>query len=284
MKNKATGTVVWTWHIWITNDVRDTTYYFQNGGNRQFLDRNIGATTAEIADPWINSFGFVYQWGRKDPFIGGDGHSNESASTASVLSITKNNMIVNTGSEWKVNPSAATASFATQNPMTFICNNTASDNLNVPLDWLSGNNDPSRWADANKTVNDPCPYGYKVPSQADLGALYLPDNASWYFKSASLWHWEYFHNNIKRGVWPAAGMRQGRSYDGGGAQLLCAGTATTRGQCIYWSSTAAREWDGAIIRGGSNRLYTSTTLLSKPYNLDGFGDNVDAYPVRCVKE
>ena len=288
LKNKVTGAIVWSWHIWITDDVKDTTYYLESGANLKFLDRNIGATSAETVSPRVNNFGFVYQWGRKDPFLGGDGLNNETYATP--FSMVKNNSIVNTGAEWKVDSISASADFAKQNPMTFISYKTTSTNLNTPVDWLSGSSNPNRWMDNSKTDNDPCPYGYKVPAKTDLSALYLPEKSTWYFKNTDHWHWEYVYMSTLRGVWPTAGMRQGRNsyhetvggqtvYSAGG-QLRNSGTAAARGQLYYWTSTPASGKSGIYIPGGSHRVYSPGIIL---YDQDEFGDNADAYPVRCVK-
>lgn len=290
LKNTA-GDIVWSWHIWITDEPQDTTYYLANGTTKKFIDRNIGATSAETVSPWINNYGFVYQWGRKDPFIGGDGNYDEASTT--VLAIATNNSIVNnSGNSWpapRVNQADAT--FAMQYPMTFICNNTAPTNpirpFDNPKDWLSVSGVAYRWTDTNKTDNDPCPYGYKVPGTTDLSVLYVPKMTNWYFENAKEKtdsenrYWVYVYNNTRRAVWPAAGMRQGRSaYGFTGGQLRYSGTEGAVGQCFYWTSTPATTRNGIIIPGGSHRVYTSGLIL---YDQDDFGDNADAYPVRCIK-
>ncbi len=72
------GKVLWSWHIWISETAdqkRDVGEY----GSYTFMDRNLGATytpksKAEIYtmtdEDAVNSAGFQYQWGRKDPFPG----------------------------------------------------------------------------------------------------------------------------------------------------------------------------------------------------------------------
>ena len=264
LKN-ATNNIIWTWHIWMTDEPRDIAY----GSNRYFLDRNIGAVSAEMVAPWINNYGFVYQWGRKDPFVGGDGENNET--TANILSIAKSNTIYNTGAEWKVSQTTMSANFARENPMTFICNSSPSADLLAPVDWLSGTPPALKRWDANKTDNDPCPHGYKVPSRDDLKVL---TNAN--LTNRGNWYWEHAATGGS-GYWPKAGMRQGRSYFGGGSQLLSSGTASQGGLCFYWSSTTV-EISG-VPPGGSHRVYIANSL----YDLE-WGDNADAYPVRCVKE
>jgi len=265
------GKIVWTWHIWITDDLQDVKYE----GDKYFLDRNVGALLADMASPGIDNYGFVYQWGRKDPFFGGDGDSDE----ATVLSIAKNSTKVNNNvSGWSLHNGVATADVATKNPMMFISNNSSSKS--EPADWLSST-DQNRWRDDIKTDNDPCPYGYRVPSNDDLMVLHeTPQTSLWYFQNAGFKYWNYYYYGGAITAWPAAGMRLGRSSADGysGGQLIHSGTDAKKGQCIYWSSSPANI-EGTMIPGASHRIYT---VGNKLYEFE-YGDNADAYPVRCVK-
>ncbi len=273
LKN-ASNEIVWTWHIWITDKPQDVNYE----GNKEFIDRNIGALSANMVSTGIDNYGFVYQWGRKDPFFGGDGITNET--TANMLSIARNNTIVNTGASWSVNTTTGTIDMATKNPMKFICNNSTSKD--EPADWLSVSNS-TLWSATVKTDYDPCPYGYKVPSKDDLKSLHdAPQNDLWYFNYQGHRYWDYYYYQGEiLTAWPAAGMRQGRtSFNGNnGAQLLYSGTDADDGKCIYWTSSPINI-DGSMLSGGSHRIYTSGNKL---YSEDDYGDNADAYPVRCVK-
>jgi len=282
----ASGNIVRTWHIWITDEPKD--YLHET---KVFLDRNIGALAAETESSPVDNFGFVYQWGRKDPFFGGDGITNETASgTTGPMSIANANTIFNIGiTNWpQPSTTTRTADYARQNPMIFICNNTSP--AAGQADWLSGSNDPNRWSESDKSDNDPCPFGYRVPGKTDVQTLHnaaFANNAWMYFRNIGHWQWEYFYyfdptyTNTTT-LWPTAGMRQGRNlYLGNaGAQLINSGTAELRGQCYYWTSSPAKA-GGTIIPGGSYRIFTSGNML---YSEDDYGDNADAYPVRCLKE
>ena len=273
----ANDAIVWTWHIWITDDLKDSPHE-----NRLFLDRNIGAMSAQVGLFPIDNFGFVYQWGRKDPFIGGDGRTNENASTA--LSIARASTIVHNG-DWLALAQTATVATAVKNPMTFYCNPTTLNNLNAPVDWSSDSNIPPRWSENSKTDQDPCPHGYRVPNRAELMVLhngYLINNVIVRsFKSITPLYWEYTYNTVNTTVWPTAGMRQGRYRLNGnsGGRLLYSGTAGTTGQCFYWSSSSVVLNDNSVLSGGAYRIYTSGNLLYE----NEFGDNADAYPVRCIR-
>lgn len=68
---KIGGEIRWSWHLWVTGeDVTATTCNYNNGErDYTFMDRNLGAINATVGD--VGSKGLYYQWGRKDPFVGG---------------------------------------------------------------------------------------------------------------------------------------------------------------------------------------------------------------------
>lgn len=283
------GEIVWTWHIWITNDLED----INCKDGRVFLDRNIGALSADMASSDVNNYGFIYQWGRKDPFFGGDGMTNETA--ANVLSLARNHTMINTAAtwaadvaKWSVQLTPGDTDAATKYPMRFICNNNNSLSKDMPADWLSVSR-PELWyrSDDKKTDYDPCPSGYKVPGREDMDLLYQAAQANnlnfWYFINKGNKYWEYKDGETYNvSLWPAAGMRQGRASSDGnsGGQLIYSGTASDKGRCFYWTNTPV-YLSLPSLTGGSHRVYTSENNVMYEFE---YGDNADAYPIRCVKE
>ena len=137
----AQGTVLWSWHIWCSSEGFIEQTYSNNAGI--MMDRNLGATGATAQDG-TKAYGLLYQWGRKDPFLPGTASSKEWPTP-------------NTSE----NGADATIEYAIQNPMTFMYYK----NLH---DWYyPGNNsysDQTRWSDNSKTIYDPCPTGWRVPT------------------------------------------------------------------------------------------------------------------------
>ena len=129
------GTILWSWHIWCAEEGFNGQVYYNDAGT--MMDRNLGATSATPGD--VGALGLMYQWGRKDPFMGASSILNN------VLAVSTG--IWNIASEWSSNTEAES------DPMTFYTN------LNVP----NGN-----WA-STKTANDPCPAGWRVPAGGDKG-------------------------------------------------------------------------------------------------------------------
>ena len=275
---KKANKIVWTWHIWITDKPQNLKY--ENG--KTFLDRNIGALSANMVPTEIDNYGFVYQWGRKDPFIGGDGEENET--NVSVMPAAVRNTMRNTGAVWSVNPVATVDSYerTIENPMQFVCSSSLLELQ--PSGWLSSlPDDPALWSETRKTNYDPCPYGYKVPSRDDIG-LHIDtpnDFWPWYFRNDGDKSWKYCYENVVS-VWPSAGMRQGRVSFGSnvGGQLIYSGTDKgDKGQCFYWTSSPVTI---IPVSGASHRIHTTSNNILN--SKDDFGDNADAYSVRCVRD
>ena len=58
--------ILWSWHIWCASEGYKEHVYANNAGT--MMDRNLGATSATPGD--VGALGLLYQWGRKDPFLG----------------------------------------------------------------------------------------------------------------------------------------------------------------------------------------------------------------------
>ena len=136
------GTILWSWHIWLTDEPEGQVYY---NGAGTMMDRNLGATSATPGD--AGALGLLYQWGRKDPFL--------SSSSISSRTVAKS-----TGS-WPSTVSSSSSSgtieYAVKNPMTFITANSPSGD-----DWHYSSTNNTRWQ-SEKTIYDPCPTGWRVP-------------------------------------------------------------------------------------------------------------------------
>jgi uncharacterized protein (TIGR02145 family) len=133
------GTILWSWHIWCAEEGFNGQVYYNDAGT--MMDRNLGATSATPGD--VGALGLMYQWGRKDPFMGS---SSISSSVFAVSTGTWNNI--------RAQYNGVLASASTEaNPMTFYKNSYLSDGS-----WSS-----------TKTAYDPCPAGWRVPEGGENG-------------------------------------------------------------------------------------------------------------------
>ena len=153
----ASGTILWSWHIWLTDQPEEQVYY-NNAGT--MMDRNLGATSATPGD--VGALGLLYQWGRKDPFLGSSSIFNDSMIKACST--------ISWPSTANSNTTDGTIEYATANPTTFIHYNMNS-NIYNNWDWYftgSTKTDKTRWQ-SEKTIYDPCPYGWRVPNGGNDG-------------------------------------------------------------------------------------------------------------------
>ncbi len=135
------GVILWSWHIWCSEEGWNDHIYANNAGT--MMDRNLGATSATPGD--VGAFGLLYQWGRKDPFMGTCAKSGTS-------------FVASTGN-WNVASSSDKIDFAEENPMTFATG------------WYGGSVPGNGWhtSESAKGLYDPCPVGYRVPDGGENG-------------------------------------------------------------------------------------------------------------------
>jgi hypothetical protein len=147
----AGGTILWSWHIWVSDYDPSTTTMTYNGST--WMDRNLGATTNGTS---ATAYGLYYQWGRKDPFPGG-------TNGTSTFLTTYGNYKPAIGS------GAAPLLTSVQAPTVFRYNTVP------PYDWLSVQND-LLWNKNGKTVYDPCPIGWRVPLNTQFNGVFPSGN------------------------------------------------------------------------------------------------------------
>lgn len=172
----AAGTILWSWHIWGTGGLAQDVQL--GSDNRTFLNLNLGATE-------LGGVGMVYQAGRKDPFPSDEDDFAECCDVASVRVRVKK-----AGSRYyttTTNSSYGTYAYSYSHPSTFLASNyaygTSGQNMHSAGDWFYYTNrkkaQEASWGyyidDLTKTINDPCPAGYKVPSVDDVFNLTQDD-------------------------------------------------------------------------------------------------------------
>ena len=201
-----------------------------SGTVKRFMCYNLGVTGTQ--DPLSHqggaNNGAFYQWGRKT-----DGHEVRTSSTlAGPLA------------------GAVASRFIT--------------NSSTPYDWISPQND-NLWLDASKTANDPCPAGFRVPTQAQWGGLFRDGRTSGAPGTATRNTWTWTGNGFTVGAnlyLPAAGYRD--------AYVADLGNVGTHGN--YWSSTVS----------GTRAYYL---YIQNDYVFPGLSDNRGyGYSVRCISE
>ena len=239
-------TILWSWHIWNTNQPVAQEYY-NNAGI--MMDRNLGATSNLPGD--VGTLGLSYQWGRKDPFMSSSSISSESHDAKATIGF-KSVGVYN-------DKSYGTIEYSIKNPITKIDGDT--DNY----DWYyTGTSliDNTRWktSEYEKTIYDPCPFGWRVPDGGPYGIWSLAAGNSeitdYSFDSAHYginFRNEFCGNSV---VW----------------------YPMVYNHAEYWSATPVSE---------SKLAYCLTVNYSAPKTYKDFergGLRADLGYVRCVKE
>ena len=246
-KNTA-GDILWSWHIWVpSSDVTSSNYGLTDAG-QVWMDRNLGALTVTVAsadtDAAPSSFGLFYAWGRKDPFPGLCSHASSS-------------LIATTGS-FTMNGAQMSVAASYGAPTTMVA--TGAD---AKYSWTTDTPTSSLWG-SSKTVNDPCPPGFKVPEFMDGKGL-------WHGASGTGFAVNSEHHWFKMGtdpyiVFPIVGYIDGNQST--------AANVNRSDRVYVWSSTATST-DGLSYNLRANAVGTSSNEWQR---------QARAGSIRCVAE
>ena len=240
----AEGTIVWSWHIWVTKQTFAT-----------LADINTGSYTYSVTPVnlgWVgdatSTTGYCtyYQWGRKDAFKGTGSYTDEnvyniSNAPVSGISHTDNNSVTIGGNIQ--HPTEHNQNSTTKGPC-----DTQYYNM-----WDAQQTSNTTAAAATvKTVYDPCPPGFCVPTSGLYN--YIASQPEFAFNNG------YTYNNDV--FFPASGYR-----DGGSGDLSNVGSYG-----YYWSATPL---------GGTKGRYF--IFSSGSWGLSS-GTRANGCPVRAVAE
>ena len=159
------GNVLWSWHIWVNNGIDDIDYIIGER-NISVMNMNLGATKASWTgeDDILDTYGFYYQWGRKDPSpLPPSYNYGQSDMTTSVFYYMDEGKRQRVYRYIDLNP---TVEMGAVHPLEIIApsqisQSYANDWLYESIDQLWGYNPSTK--SVKKTIYDPCPYGYRVP-------------------------------------------------------------------------------------------------------------------------
>ncbi len=184
----GTGNILWSWHVWVTDyapsaigtetvlEKNKRKFVLTNGTTttRPLMDRSLGAYEGYVQVPGTTLEmsrvgGFYYQHGRKDPLPGAytsEQLPNKYTFTLNAVTPPKNclNRYLPDGFNWLIPEMKSRTSLrnAYKNPQFQIAGASGQG-------WCSDAAQPA-WG-STKTVHDPCPAGWRVPSKAELEPL-----------------------------------------------------------------------------------------------------------------
>lgn len=250
---------VWSWHIWVCKGFNPerTKQTYKSGDI--MMDRNLGATSNRAGD--VRSLGLLYQFGRKDPFLSGRSIYSKDKPAES-----NHNPFP---SPISTEPNPIPEDYIMSHPMTFVFGGRRVEGSTL------------LWDDAGqKTIQDPCPSGWRVPEggrngvwSKSFGKIDLfPDNDTY-------WEGEGDWDIVNRGVnFGKSTYTLGSGtiwYPCAGAIYSTTGKLMEVGQSgLYWTRTLDDQRSAyCMILGNSG--------LVAPFRPN---DLTEGMSVRCQKE
>ena len=240
----ANDKILWSWHIWLTDQPQAQVY---NSDAGTMMDRNLGATSATPGD--VGALGLLYQWGRKDPFLGS---SSISSSTLAKSTITWPSPVVSSSA-------TGTVDYVISNPTTFVTGSSSSES-----DWHYALRDNTLWttSDKAKSIYDPCPAGWRVPDGGSNG----------------IWSKSGFvptpYNSANEGMSFSIGSSSSTWYPASGYRDYSDGSLDNVGyNGNYWSASP---------NGGT--AYSLGIYGHGAVSPSGYNDRAGALSVRCLQE
>ena len=180
-----------------------------------WMDRNLGASQVATSSTDAASYGDLYQWGRRT-----DGHQCRTSPTTSTLSSTDQPGNGN-----------------------FIISNV------TPNDWRSPQNN-NLWQGMSG-VNNPCPEGYRIPTETELNNERLTWSA----------------NNSGGAFASPLKLTLSGNRDGTNGSLNSVGTNSR-----YWTSTIQSNSSVTLTLSSSNSMMSGTSI-----------GRINGFTVRCIK-
>lgn len=305
------GEIVWSWHLWISEYVPqrltsslsfEEAQQLTKGGSvhryanaaftsgiyqtKVMMDRNLCATAGGF--PGTDAFsldygrriGYLYQWGRKDPFFGSvDGTTNEinviydgDGTATQLKKVSYSTVLLTDGNA---------LAWAIRNPMSFIMGNAS---------WYNGSESADVYRKlyengGKKSLYDPCPDGWTVPDKIAFDGCTM-NNAYWYNSD---------------GTFTAKGKgnhtKGGRLYNlSGSAGVPVPPTIHTT---AWYPTTAFRSYSNGVLSASQNGYLGTRTLalVGSAYRYyyvrfginewtmtNGGGQIAEPVPYRCVQE
>ena len=269
------GELIWSWHIWVTNnDPMAAENTFTLGGE-VMMNHNLGADTNNEGKTdgktIFNSYGVLYQWGRKDP-IPGPNDWNFSLNYDDVIYNSDN---YSTPLKYEESSKGGSIEWTTMNPLSVVIGNP--DNA---FDWLSSGHDDALWSAKSKSNYDTCPRGWRVPDSKVFESLTIAANEDampWEDAQKMYGWWLEDTTNGNTHFFSAAGRRN--YLDGRLDNMNVNEELPVPWSGYYWSATT----DGDSAKA----LYFNLNTNTRTWN--GIDTNrsmqrANALPIRCVKE
>jgi len=276
--------------LWTTAPT-DSKIGYSNG---YIMDRNLGAVQMVYSNTAVASTGLYYQYGRKDPFLDrnqggmGDNYFYLNGTTETRVLIANSNSITDrrVNSDFNVADESKNMRFSVKNPMVLIGENSSGNWTSDQDDLACGSgtgytnflwNDRKFWLhngsttqhifEKKKSVYDPCPPGWKLPTTGF--------NADFSSSTVSI------NNEGLAAMFYFPGGKEGADISEG-AIFTALGALKGTGETEY-RDRIGYMWVASMRNFGISSRF-QYDVISGAYNLSRDWYKNNAYGVRCVHE
>ena len=259
--DNGAGTILWSWHIWYVEGYDADASAEKYPSGKTFMDRNLGALSAEARNPKAN--GLLYQWGRKDPFPG-----KVFTEGTATISATADFYALQRYEASGIFPTDIDYSVA--NPLTFVCN------------WNEAKN-TELWSGEISLYN-PCPKGWTIPKGRQSSTYGVnADDGDW--SGIKRENFERFKTKIGGAYYTDMNGNNISWYPGSGRRLNNNGNIEWFGNqsFFYWSQTMKYVMSGELTNVMGTESYYFYDIRFGNTTSEG-ADPAHAFSVRCVKE
>lgn len=273
--NASDATILWSFHIWVT-EVNEIPLGTNGKGNTYtMLDRNLGAVSATAGDQ--GAIGMLYQWGRKDPFVSTGAIGQNSNAPMYNQSGSVGLSVVAGGS------STGTLAYATQNPTRFIRSaqtgsSTGSRPFRYAHDWLYHAND-ALWGN---------PEGYQFPAFSTLHkTIYDPSPEGYMVAPADVWLKEASGNNkaasiFAEAVWDVTNLGYHVRLNGVDNWYTIGGWRSRSNGSLSNANSTGYYWSSSVV-GAVNANAWYMSINSGGATLNGANSRANSASIRPVK-
>lgn len=242
IKKKGAGSnaYLWSWHLWLTDEPKLIA---------GFMDRNLGASSSSPSGG-SKSYGLFFQFGRKDAFV-------RNYNNAPIATYDINGLFLYGGTEYKDVRHAMFSQFV--NSPNVIIRSDDQGYFSTPEEWDKWLKQEKymdkHWNDITgsdgKTLFDPCPEGWRLPTKEDLKNLTLDEKGRCRFVKEKI-----FYGSVLDGNWFP------RNDD-------------------YWSTGDIIEIQGDSWR--PQKEFRVTIMSFDNYLIRAASNRYDLHHVRCIK-
>ena len=294
------GEILWSWHIWYP---KTEVASLSSKMGYEVMNMNLGAMDNKTGD--VESYGLLYQWGRKDPFPAAPTLTGTTTTVGATIYDGDNNEIKITNSSWSSTDNNNLA-YAIAHPTVCL---SSMKQFATSRDWLeadksndalwgnpkggekdAGNNLLNKGA---KSFYDPCPVGWRVPPADVFRNFTASGGYAWVIDEFDIadisgddaktladydYGWVFNLSDSASSYFPAAAR-----YDGSYAMLMGSMSGLWGS---YWGNA---PYPGDMFQGGAYAVLSfqikdqqgGEMITTSPA---GGGARADAYSVRCIRE